>query len=127
MTTVAFRPLSEAEQIFKSVIWDPMLLAGEIWLEATVPFLDLPVIKQIDESLIGDLTDAVFNYIVLIVDVEAIKLVNAARQSAYDTASLKLKVIAQNEGVNSDAYAKARDAAIAAQVKLTDIAAGQSG
>lgn len=104
-----------------------MITAGENWLEVEVPFLELPVIKQLDEAVINEITDALFNYVILVIDVTAIKLVNTIHQSAYDTASLKLRVIAQNEGINSDAYKQAREAELAAQSTWTNIAAGQSG
>lgn len=127
MTTSAFPALTEAEQVFKDLLWTPMITAGENWLEVEVPFLELPVIKQLDEAVINEITDALFNYVILVIDVTAIKLVNTIHQSAYDTASLKLRVIAQNEGINSDAYKQAREAELAAQSTWTNIAAGQSG
>lgn len=119
MGTVAYRPLTEAEQIFKSLIWDPMIKAGEVWIEGSVPFLALPVVKQLDEAAINALTDALFNQMVMLVDVTAIKLVNAAHQAAYDSASEQLAVIADEQGISSDAFKKAQDAALASLAQFT--------
>jgi Flp pilus assembly pilin Flp len=99
MTTSAFRPLTEAENIFKQVIWTPMIMAGEVWIEGAVPFLDLPVIKQLDEATISALTDAIYNQLVTLVDVTAIKLVSTDLQNKWTSASEALALIAQEQGV----------------------------
>ena len=121
MTTTAYPALTEAEQLFYSLCWQPMITAGENWLEIQAPFLELPVIKQLDEGTIQILTDGIYSWLCQVVDIEAIKLVNSARQSAYDSASLQLKVVAAESGVNSDAYQTALAAAIKAQSSWTNI------
>ncbi len=119
MTTVAFRPLTTAEQIFKDLVWDPGIAAGELALETAVPLLDVPILKQLDEEAIKLLTDWLFNRWVLVVDIASIHLVDAVKQSAYDSASLNLKVIAHDKGISSDEYSKARDAVLADQSRFT--------
>jgi hypothetical protein len=104
MTTSAFPALTEAEQVFKDLIWNPMIFAGENWIEAEVPFLDLPVIKQLDEATLNAVTDAIFSYVCETVDIAAIQLSNAAAQSAYESASENLVVVATEKGVTSDEY-----------------------
>lgn len=104
MTDSAYAPLTEAENLFKTLIWTPMITAGEMWIEGYVPFLALPVIKQLDEFAIKEITDAMFNQLVLFIDVAAIKLVNIELQSKWTTASESLALISQEQGVNSDAY-----------------------
>lgn len=107
MGTVAFRPLTTAEQIFKSVVWDSMIKAGEVWVEGAVPFLALPVIKNLDEFAIQELTDAIFNQFVCFIDVTAIRIVGEKRQSAWASTSEKLLIISKEQGVNSDAFKQA--------------------
>ena len=119
MTTSAFRALTTAEQVFKDLIWSPMIQAGEVWIEGAVPFLALPVIKQLDEATIGAITDALFNQIVLVIDVTAINLVDAAHQSAFDSASERLAIVAQENGITSDQYIAARDKEVVAMVAFT--------
>jgi len=99
-----------------------MFTAGENWLEVEVPLLDLPIVKQLDEAGLKVLSDAIFQQLTLFIDVSAIKLVNAARQNAYDNASLQLKIVAQTNGINSDAYKAQLASTLAAMSKFTDIA-----
>lgn len=110
MTTVAYAPLTQAEQVFKTLIWDPMIKAGEVWIagaEATLPILDLPVIQGLEDDVLGIITDAIFSKLVLFIDITTIKLVNAELQSKWSTASESLAIIAQEQGATSDAYKKA--------------------
>jgi len=110
MSEVAVQPLSDAERIFKEIVLMPMLKAGENWLETAVPALDLPILKQIDETVIEAVANAIFNVIVLYIDVEAIKLKNQAHQTAYEAASLHLMVVAAESGIDSEEFKKERDA-----------------
>lgn len=84
-----------------------MIQAGEVWIEGAVPLLTLPVIKQMDEEVIHLVTDAIFNHIVTLIDVTAIRLVNPILQSRWETASESLSLIALEQGADSDAYKKA--------------------
>lgn len=119
MTTSAYAPLTVAQQIFKDLIWTPMIQAGETYIEAEVPALALPVVKQLDEYTINAVTDYAFNALMLVIDVEVIKLVNSAHQSAYDSASVQLLIVAQEKGITSDEFIKARDAAALALSAFT--------
>lgn len=121
MTTSAYAPLTQAQQIFKDLIWNPLIRAGETYIEGAVPALALPVLKQLDEGAINAISDWLFNQIVLVMDVTAIKLVNQAHQTAYDRASLELAIVAQEKGVTSDEFKKARDLAAAALAKFTQL------
>lgn len=121
MTDSAFPTLTTDEQIFHDLVWIPMLTAGETWLEGAVPVLALPVIKQVDEAALGAIARWLFNQLVLIVDITAIKLVNAAHQSAYDSASLQLKIVSEESGVNSDAYRQAQAKALSALSAFTNM------
>lgn len=107
MTDVAYPELTEIEIAFKTVIWTPMIKAGEIWLEGAVPFLALPVIKQLDEFTIEQISDALFNQIIVFIDVNAIKLKNAQMQAKWTTEAEALSLIATEQGADSDAYKKA--------------------
>jgi hypothetical protein len=121
MSTVAFNPLTQAEQVFKDLVWDPMLKVGETWIEGMVPVLAWPVFKQIDEEAIQLITDYLFSQIVLVIDVETITLINDLHQSAFDKSSLKLKVVLHEKGVESDAYKQALAEELAAMSNFTHI------
>lgn len=104
MTDFAFRKLTEYEKIFKTLVWDVVIKAGETALEAYVPVLALPVIKQLDEVAIGVVTDWVFSKLVLVVDIAAIRLTNELHQKAFDDAMVKLKILSQEKGPESQEY-----------------------
>lgn len=125
MTTTAYKTLTTVEQVFKDLVWNPAIKAGEIALEGEVPFFALPVISSIEEGAINIITDWLYNQLVLLVDVAAIRLVNAAHQEAYDEASERLKIIAIDKGIDSDEFKKAREQAKIEMSKFTNIAAGQ--
>lgn len=112
MTTSAYKPLTQVENAFKQIVWTPMVKAGEVWIEGAAPFLALPVVKELDEMAISALTNALFDWLTTLIDIDAIKLVNAEMQARWEQASESLSIIAEEQGVTSDAYKKAlQDAA----------------
>lgn len=121
MSTTINPTLTQAEQIFKDLLWDPMVTAGEVWIEGVVPVLALPGVEQIDEAIIQAASDAIFNQIILFIDVESIQLINTAHQTVYDNASLQLKIIAEEKGTISLEYQEALTAALIALSQFTDI------
>ena len=124
MTTSVIAPLTEAEKIFYDLVWTPAIQTGEAWLEGVVPILGAPVVKQADEEIIKVATDALFNQIILIIDITAIKMINSAHQTAYDNASLELKIVTQEKGVASDDYQTALQAALVTMSRFTNINSG---
>lgn len=109
MTDSAFRKLTDAEQAFKTLVWDTGIAFGEKYLETQVPFFSLPVIKQMEEETIKLVTDAIWNSIVMFLDLSAISFVNAAHQAEYERASLKLRIILKEKGMNSPEFQKAKE------------------
>lgn len=102
-----FPALTEAEQVFHTLIWGPLFAAGNTALLAAVPELKWPVVGTLEGAAESYLSDYLFNMICLYVDVEAIRLVNAAHQAEYEAASLQLKLVASQSGSSSTAYQKA--------------------
>ncbi len=121
MGTVAYPALSTAEQIFKDLIWDPGIKAGELALEGAVPFLALPVVSGLEEFVIKELSDWMFNNFILLIDLTAIKLVNAEHQAAFDKAAVDLKIIAYDKGIDSPEFKAAREDAKATLNKYVRI------
>lgn len=107
MTTSAFPALTDAENAFKTIIWTPLIKLGEVALDgmqATIPVIDWSIFEDLEDDAINAITDAIFNQLVLFIDVTAIKLVNAELQTKWATASEALTLIAQEQGVTSNAY-----------------------
>lgn len=126
MTDVAFPALSEAEQVFYDLVWEPMVKAGEIWLETDAPFFSLPIIKQAEEEIIQLVADWVFRKIILFMDLAAVRFKNADLQVAYDKAFVALKIIAIDKGLDSPEYKKAKEDAKAALSQIARFGATRS-
>ncbi len=107
MTTQVNPDLAAAEQIFYNLVWKPAIIFGEAALEGAVPALALPLIKQLDETTINALSDWLFGQFCLMIDCTAITLLNSTHQLAYDDASLRLKVVETEKGIDSPEYKKA--------------------
>ena len=114
MSESVSRPLTVAEQIFHDIIWNPLIMAGETALFTWAPILNAPVLGDIDKGVISVVSDYLFSQLVLFVDVTAIKFIDPAHQSAYDSASEALKIIAQEKGITSAEFLAAQAAAIKA-------------
>lgn len=121
MTTQVNPTLSADEQIFKKLVWEPFIMAGETWLFTAVPVLNAPVLGAVDKEIISIVSDYIFDKVRLLFDIGAIKFLNAEHQAAYVTASLQLKIVLQTKGVNSDEYQTALQNAVAAQIALTRV------
>jgi hypothetical protein len=106
MTTSAFKPLTTAEKIFKDLVWDPMLKAGEKWLEGAVPFFSLPVVSSLEESVAQELSDAFYTQMCLLIDISVIKLVDEQHDKAFRDAATKLHLVADQYGPNSEEFQK---------------------
>lgn len=119
MTTQVSQPLSNAEQVFKDLVWDPLIAAGEGALFTAIPVLNAPVLGAIDDGVIKLVSGWLFDQLRLLMDVTAIQLKNSAHQSAYESASEQLAVIADEQGVTSDAYVEARKTALADLARFT--------
>lgn len=111
MTTSAYPALTTAQKIFKQLVWDPGIKAGELYFETQVPIFAAPVLKALEEGVVDELSDYFYSQFVALIDVTAIRLVNAAHQVAYDQASIKLAIIAHEVGIDSPTFQEARDAA----------------
>ena len=114
MSTGVTSKLTQEEQLFKTLIWDPLITAGETALFAALPVLNAPVLGTLDHAALSSLSDWIFSQICLFIDITTIRLQNSAYQSAYDQASESLKIIALDKGVDSDDYKTALAANVAA-------------
>ena len=91
-----------------------MIKVGENYLEYEIPALKLPILKSLEEDTIQFVMDAIYSQVVLLIDIAAIRLINAAHQAAYDKASEQLVIISMEKGEDSDAYKQALVVAVAA-------------
>lgn len=96
-----------------------MVTAGLTALFINAPFLNLPVLRQLITWSLQSFANWLYTHFKLFVDVTALRLENDAHQAAYDSASLRLKIVALDEGLGSPGYAQAVQAAQAALSQFT--------
>lgn len=121
MSTGVTKTLSAAEQIFRDLVWTPVINAGEASLFLAFPALDAPVIGAVDKEIISLASDWAFNQLTLFMDITTIKLLNSAHQAAFDTASENLEVIAYDKGITSQEFIDARAVALSDLSKFTEL------
>lgn len=111
MTETAYPLLDRIQNIFKSLVWDNLIEAGLNLFFIQYPFLKTwpfgPLISYVTKMF----GDQLFTALKLAIDIEAILLINAAHREAYERASLELKIIAYDEGIESQKFLEARDGA----------------
>lgn len=109
MSESAFRPLTTAEKIFKDVVFDPMIRAGEAWLEGAFSFFSLPVVKQLEEHELQAILDGIYLQLCMFIDIESIRLVDAEKQRAFEDASTRLHLVIAQYGPESPEFQKANE------------------
>jgi hypothetical protein len=119
MSDSAIKSLSQDEQIFRDLVWSPVITAGIVAIQTYLPLLKFPIIGPIFKGIIALSSDWIFGQIIKFIDITAIKLSNAAHEAAYNDASLKLKIIAHDKGVDSPEFLEARSAAKDALSRFT--------
>lgn len=118
MTTGVNAPITFTENLFKSLIWDPLVKAAMTALDVEVPVLAVWPLSSIINGVVNLASNAIFTQVRLLVDVTAIKLLNAEHEAEYNSAAEKLAVIAHDQGVDSDAFIQQREIAKAALSKF---------
>jgi hypothetical protein len=109
MTTEANPTLGKFENLFKEWVWDNLVEAGLTALFTQVPALAVWPIKPILSYIIRLYADRLFSAIKLCVDLQAIAFVNEAHKRAFDKASVTLKIIAHDKGLDSPEFKNARE------------------
>lgn len=119
MSTQTNPSLSAAEDIFKHLVWDPVVESGMVYLFAQAPFLDAPIIGTINRAVIKKVSGWFFLQIRLFIDITGVRLINNEYQTAFEKASVVLKIIAHDKGIDSNEFKAARENAKAALSKFT--------
>jgi hypothetical protein len=110
MSTGVNDSISSTENLFKTLVIDPEIAA----LKVTYPILGVWPFSAILDALVNLL----FAQAKTFIDVNSIKLLNSAHQSAYEQASLNLLFVQNQKGINSDEYKKARADALTSLSKF---------
>lgn len=105
------KTLSDAEKIFKDLLWDVGVTALKTYLRGLVSFLNWPIVSRVFEAIVLKASEWLFDIIVTTIDVDYIRITDPLHRATYDSAQLKLKLIAHSKGIDSDEFKKARDEA----------------
>lgn len=111
MAETSYPALDLAQGLFKRLVWDPMIVSATAALFAAAPWLATWPLGPIVRSLILRFTDKLYALLDKVVDLQVIVLVNAAHRAEYERASVKLKLLAKDKGIDSPEFKEARDAA----------------
>lgn len=94
---------------FKELIWDSLVKAALGKLFAAFPLLGWGPIGWAITWIVGHYNEMIYLGLKEFIKLENIALRNEQAERAYGTASVKLKLIARSNGIESVAFRKARD------------------
>lgn len=114
MTQSVTPAIGTVEDLFQSLVWDNLVQAGLTALFVQVPFFAMWPIAPIIRYLTNLFASQLFSQMRLTVDLGLISLLNAQAARAFEDASVTLKIIGQEKGIDSDEFKKARSDAKAA-------------
>jgi hypothetical protein len=95
--------------IFKELVWDVLVKAAIGQLFAALPFLAWGPIGIVVSWALTLFANKLYEGVKEFVNLQAIVLRNEAHQRAYDRASVSLKIIAQQKGIESPEFKNARE------------------
>ncbi len=111
MTTVANPTLGKIEDLFKTLVWDSLVKAGMEAILVQVPGLRVWPLSALTRYVIGTFSEKLYGVTKLAVDLQAISFLNGQHKRAFDRAAVTLKIIANEKGIESEEFRKAKDEA----------------
>lgn len=107
MSDSAFKKLTIAEKVFYDLVWSNLITVGLESLYTAAPYLR-PFSFAIS-FIIKNLSDKLYEGLVLVVDLQAIIFVNEVHRAEYNKALIKLRGLAQTKGIDSPEFLEARE------------------
>lgn len=98
-----------AGDLFKDLVWSAVIKAATAALLRAIPFLagwPWSMIAGVVVELVGGF---VYDQLKDVYNFESTAIVNEAHRREYDSASIKLKLIARDKGIQSDEFKQARE------------------
>lgn len=106
MTTV---PAALQLDPVKDLLWDPLVKAATLLLFKAIPWLGWGPLGLVVGGVIGLFADQLYELAKVYIDFQRIALKNLEHMKAFDDAAVKLKIIAQGNGLDSPEYLAARE------------------
>lgn len=108
--------------ILKDVIWAALVKLATARLIAALPFLGWGPMGWITGAIVGIVGAAVYDAMAEAFKLEMIEFKNEKFQREYDTAAVKLKIVAKNHGIDSPEFKAERKKNVEALSKLISFA-----
>ena len=109
MTDSANPTLTKIENIFQSVAWETIMKAGLTSFFASNPGFAIWPLGPMISYVAGLVSFECFSKFKLVVDIGALKYLGASAQTAFNDTMVKLKIIADEKGLSSPDYKKAKE------------------
>lgn len=100
--------LPDIGDTLKDLVWDGLIQLALAEVFKAVPILGWGPIGAVIRVVVGLVADQLFAGMKLAFDMNKIPFVNEAHQRAYETGSVKLKLIARDKGIDSPEFKEAR-------------------
>lgn len=104
MSNIAYPVLSEIEEIVEDVLWKRLVDIEIAASLASVPWLNIPVIRDVYIWLFKFISSKLYSKLALCVDLGAIQLKNKYDNSVLDKEAVKLHIVATNYGIASSQF-----------------------
>lgn len=114
MTEVVTPGLGRIEDLLEDLVWDNLVEAALAALAVAAPWTKWPIVGPVVRYIVRRIADKLFSLARLTFDFQAIRFLDNKAQREFDTAAVKLKIIAYKRGVESEEFKKAREDAKAA-------------
>lgn len=99
----------DGTDLFKELIWHALVKAALQRLFALVPLLGWGPIGYVISFFAMKYADQLYDAVKLLIQIELIVFRNKETEKAFNTASVKLKIVARDKGLDSAEYKEARD------------------
>lgn len=100
--------VTKAQDLFKDLVWDVLVDAELTALFVYVPALKIwpigPIIKMVAHSF----SDKIYSGVRLALDMQTVIFLNNKHYKEFSKATVTLKIIARDKGVDSDEYKNAK-------------------
>ena len=103
-------PLPDIGDVFKDLVWDAIVKAALARLFAAIPWLGWGPVGILVSWVVGHFAEKLYGAMALAIDFRLIAYRNEQHRQAFETASVTLKIIARDQGIDSEQFQKAREA-----------------
>lgn len=111
-------PEIDLSSFFKDVVWSALVKLATARLIAALPFLGWGPIGWITGAIVGMVGSAVYDAMEEAFNLQKIAFKNESFQKEFDSASVKLKLVAKDYGTESEEFKKQRESNVQALRKL---------